>query len=262
MPTPASHTEAQKFFDRIAEDYRTRSQGQVYNVSSVSFSRRQDVVNSLLALTPSGGTVLDYGMGPAVFGPPAAKRGLRYIGIDISQMMIDLAREQNLPNAEYHLGDLSILEKFQGGADSVLLIGLIDYLEDPAAGLRALARCVKPGGRIILSFRNHRSLPRVLRNACKAAYRMVKNESHAHGTAFAAPVLERSFVPARDLIPVLREEGFRTFTTRYLDCSPVFWNMRLPAPVWKIWKKADAIFSRSFLSGFCASGVLMASAKE
>jgi len=262
MPTPASHSEAQKFFDQIAKDYRTRSQGHVYNVSSVSFSRRQDVVNGLLDLTPAGGTVLDYGMGPAVFGPTAAKCGLRYIGIDISPMMIDLAREQNIPNTEYHLGDLAILEKFQGVADCVLLIGLIDYLEEPEAGLRALARCVKPGGRIILSFRNHRSLPRVLRNGCKAAYRMVKKENRAHGTAFAAPVLERSFVPGRDLVPVLRAEGFRAFTTRYLDCSPVFWNMRLPAPIWRVWKKADAIFSRRFLSVFCASGVLMASAKE
>ena len=91
---------------------------------------------------------------------------------------------------------------------------------------------------------------------------MVKSESHAHGTAFAAPVLERSFVPSRDLIPLLRGEGFRTFTTRYLDASPVFWNMRLPEPVWHLWKRADAIFSRRFLSLFCASGVLMASAKE
>src|SRR5690242_1416010 len=104
MSAPTSHTEAQKFFDQIADDYRRRSEGQVYNVSSLSFSRRQDVVTGLLNLTPEGGTVLDYGMGPAVFGSPAAKRGCRYIGLDISQKMIDLAKAQNIPGAEYHLG--------------------------------------------------------------------------------------------------------------------------------------------------------------
>ncbi len=262
MPAPTSHTEAQKFFDQIAEDYRIRSEGQVYNVSSLSFSRRQDIVTGLLNHTPQGGTVLDYGMGPAVFGPAAARRGCCYIGVDISQKMIDLAQTMNIPNAEYHLGDLAVLEKFKGVADTVLLIGLIDYLEDPAEGLRALARAVKPGGRMILSFRNRRSLPRILRDTCKAAWRAAKRESHESGTAFAAPVLERSFVPQRDFVPVLREEGFQDFEVRYLDCSPVFWKMPLPRPLWRLWKKADEIFSRPFLSMFCASGALMASAKK
>jgi SAM-dependent methyltransferase len=262
MSAPTSHTEAQKFFDQIADDYRRRSEGQVYNVSSLSFSRRQEVVTSLLNLTPEGGTVLDYGMGPAVFGPPAAKRGCRYIGLDISQKMIDLAKLQNIPGAEYHLGDLELLAKFPAAADSVLLIGLIDYLEHPADGLRALARTVKPGGRIILSFRNRRSLPRLLRDVCKAAWRMVKKETHEQGTAFTAPVLERSFVPGRDFIPVLREEGFTEFEVRYLDASPVFWKMPLPKWLWHLWRKLDEIFARPLLSFFCASGVLMASAKR
>jgi SAM-dependent methyltransferase len=261
-PAPNSHTEAEKFFDQIAQDYRARSEGQVYNVSSLSFARRQEVVTSLLALTPEGGTVLDYGMGPAVFGPPAVARGLKYIGIDISQKMIDLAAEMNLPRAEYHRGDLGILERFHGAADTVLLIGLIDYLEDPVAGLRALARCVKPGGRMILSFRNHRSIPRLLRNTCKSVYRAFRRESHEPGTAFAAPVLERSFVPQRDLVPTLKEEGFQVFETRYLDASPIFWKMRLPKPLWHAGKKIDAALSQPFLSGLCASGVLMASAKK
>jgi SAM-dependent methyltransferase len=259
---PKSHAEAQKFFDQIAEDYKARSEGQVYNVSSLSFSRRQEVVTSLLAQTPAGGTVLDYGMGPAVFGPPAVARGLKYIGIDISQKMIDLAKEMNLPNAEYHLGDLETLKQFKNTADTILLIGLIDYLEDPAEGLRELARTVKPGGRLIVSFRNHRSFPRLLRNACKAAYRAVKQESHEPGTAFQAPVLERSFVPQRDFMPVLREEGFQEFEVRYLDASPIFWKMPLPKPLWHLWKKMDALVARPALSGLCASGILMASAKK
>jgi SAM-dependent methyltransferase len=262
VPAPNSHTEAEKFFDKIAEDYRARSEGEVYNVSSLSFARRQQVVSELLSLTPVNGTVLDYGMGPAVFGPPCVSRGLRYIGIDISQRMIDLATEMNLPRAEYHRGDLSVLEQFHGVADTMLLIGLIDYLEHPSEGLRALARCVKPGGRIILSFRNHRSVPRVLRNGCKAIYRAFRPESREAGTAFAAPVLERSFVPQRDLIPTLREEGFQEFKLRYLDASPIFWKMPLPKSLWHAWKRVDATLSHSFLSGLCASGVLMAFAKK
>lgn len=265
---PQSHTNAQKFFDKIADDYTARSKTAVYNVSSLSFSRRQDIVTREMLATPSGGTVLDYGMGPAVFGPPASQNGLRYVGVDISPKMVELARQMNLPNAEFHVGDLNLLDKFQKTADTVLLIGLIDYLQEPEIGLRTLARCVKPGGRLIMSFRNHNSIPRILRNSAKTIWRGLKKSGGARhsvraaDTAFEAPVLENSFVPARDLIPLLKSEGFGKVDVNYLDCSPIFFNAPLPKPVWKIWKRADAILSSRALSFMCASGVLVASGKR
>src|ERR1041385_7016930 len=116
------HIAAQEFFDKIAQDYTARSKGTVCNISSLSFKRRQDIVTSLMLTTPQDGTVLDYGMGPAVFGPAAAEHGLHYVGIDISEKMVALAREMRLPNAEFHVGDLTLLERFANNADTVLLI--------------------------------------------------------------------------------------------------------------------------------------------
>ena len=147
---PHPHAAAREFFDKIAENYSARSKTAVHNVSSLSFSRRQDIVTRLMLMTPKSGTVLDYGMGPAVFGPPAVQNGLRYIGVDISPKMVELARQMNLPNSEFHVGDLNLLDRFVTSADTMLMIGLIDYLEQPEIGLRKLARCVKPGGRLIL----------------------------------------------------------------------------------------------------------------
>ena len=259
--TPKSHHEAQVFFDRIAEDYKKRSETKVYTVSSLSFRRRQDIISDLLRNTPKGGTLLDYGMGPAVFGPPAVEHGLKYVGIDISPVMVQMAKDMNLPNAEYHIGDLELLKNFRNKADTVLLIGLIDYLEDPEEGLRQLARCVKPGGRLIVSFRNHRSVPRFLRNASKAVWGALRSNKK-NVTAFEAPVLENSFVPQRDFIPLLKEEGFASFDVRYLDCSPVFFKLPLPKPIWHVWKKADEILSCPALSFMCASGGLMAYNKK
>ena len=115
--SPNTHAEAQKLFDKIADDYTARSKTAVYNVSSLSFSRRQDIVTRLMLATPRGGTVLDYGMGPAVFGPPASQNGLRYVGADISPKMVELAKQMNLPNAEFHVGDLNLLDRFQNSAD-------------------------------------------------------------------------------------------------------------------------------------------------
>ncbi len=258
---PQSHANAQEFFDKIADDYTARSRTAVYNISSLSFSRRQDIVTRLMLATPRGGTVLDYGMGAAVFGPPASQNGLRYVGLDFSPKMVELAKQMNLPNAEYHICDLDALDKFQKTADTVLLIGLIDYLQEPEVGLRKLARCVKPGGRLIMSFRNHNSVPRILRNSTKAIWRGFKKPKD-ETTAFEAPVLENSFVPSRDLIPLLQSEGFGKVDVNYLDCSPVFFNAPLPKPIWKIWKRADEILSCRALSFMCASGALVASEKQ
>jgi ubiquinone/menaquinone biosynthesis C-methylase UbiE len=256
--TENPHAQAQEFFDRIAEDYRTRSRTAVYNVSSLSFRRRQDTVTRMLLRTPPGGLVLDYGMGPAVFGPAAAAHGLRYVGIDISERMVQMARELQLPNAEFHVGDLHSLDRYTAQADTVLLIGLIDYLEDPTDGLRRLARCVKPGGRLIMSFRNHVSLPRATRSAAKQVWRLWRRNRGAARTAFAAPVLENSFVPGRDLTPVLRAEGFGDPIIEFLDCSPVLFNLPLPRPVWEWWRRADEVLGRRAPTLLCASGVLMA----
>lgn len=260
---PDPHAEAKVFFDRIADDYRRRSETAVYNVSSLSFRRRQDVVIRCLGETPAPGVVLDYGMGPAVFGPPAVERGLRYIGIDISPKMVGLAAAMNLPGAEFYEGDLALLDRFPAAADAVLLIGLIDYLAEPAAGLRQLARCVKPGGRLILSFRNHRSLPRWLRNTSKSLWRAVaRARRRSETTAFAAPVLENSFVPRRDLVPVLRGEGFREFAVHYLDCSPIFFNAPLGKTLWDFGRRLDALLAGPLTAPLCASGVLVAAGKS
>lgn len=259
---PHTHAAAQEFFDAIADDYTRRSRTAVWNVSSLSFSRRQDLVIKMMSQTPTGGTVLDYGMGPAVFGPPAVEQGLRYVGIDISPRMVHVAQQMQLPNAEFHVGDLNLLDQFAGSADTVLLIGLIDYLEFPQEGLRKLARCVKPGGRLVLSFRNHRSVPRFLRNTAKRLWRTIRPSRPEVETAFEAPVLENSFVPRRDLAPVLESEGFRKVDVEYLDCSPVFFNLPLPRAVWKLWKRVDEAVSSRPMSWMCASGVLVASGKR
>jgi SAM-dependent methyltransferase len=257
-----SHFEAQKFFDKIAENYTARSKTAVYNLSSLSFRRRQDMVIRRLLETPAGGTVLDYGMGPAVFGPPATSNGLRYLGLDISPRMVQLAQDMNLPNSEYHVGDLDLLKKFTTSADTVLLIGLIDYLEDPATGLKELAKCVKPNGRLIMSFRNRRSIPRILRDFAKEIWRSAKTMQKEADTAFAAPVLENSFAPHRDLIPLLKAAGFEHVKVDYLDCSPIFFNLALPRSLWELGRKFDAMLSCRTLSFMCASGVLVASNKR
>ena len=207
-----SHARARKLFDETAADYEERSRARVFNFSSLVFQRRIQIVEDFLRRAGPPGTVVDYGMGPAVFGPFCAATGWRYVGIDISPEMVERARALNLPRAEFLVGDLDALGGYRAQADVVLAIGLLDYLEEPDRGIRALSACVKPGGSLILSFRNRRSLPRVLRDVAKSAWRALSPRTRERDPrAFFSDVHEHAFDFSAELRPQLEALGFGQF---------------------------------------------------
>lgn len=256
---PESHDQARVLFNDTAEDYQKRSEGRVFNFSSLVFQRRIAIVEGLLRSVPAGSRVLDYGMGPGVFAPYCVSRGCQYLGVDISPEMIERARALGLHSAEYMVGDLDSVGPFRCQMDVVMAIGLIDYLQDPATGISALAGCVKPGGWLLLSFRNHTSLPRLLRDSTKAVWRIVFGvRTAAHRTAFLSAVHERSFDFGMHLKPLLAPLGFGGFQVRYFNCSPVFFNFPLAKRVWKLWYTVDSVLARPLTRYLCSGFVLLA----
>lgn len=256
---PLSHVNSRTLFDRTAEDYQERSEAKVYNFSSLVFQRRIDIVKELLSDLPQQGQVLDYGMGPAVFGRHCTERGMSYLGIDISPKMVERARAMNLLNAEFAVGDLESLGEHRRRMDAVLAIGLLDYLEEPDRGVAALAGCVKPGGHLMLSFRNRFSLPRVLRDATKKVWRALPRQASGQQTrAFFADVHEHSFDFASQLQSNLIRLGFGEFKVQYFNCSPVFFNFPLPTGLWQNWCELDARLAGRWTSHLCSGGVVMA----
>lgn len=253
-----SHSRARRLFDETAADYQERSEARVSNFSSLVFQRRIHIVQDLLRRARPG-TVLDYGMGPAVFGPACTASGWRYVGIDISPEMVERGRALNLPNAEFHVGDLDVLRSYRQRADAVLAIGLLDYLEEPTRGLQALASCVKPGGSLILSFRNRVSVPRILRDAAKRLWRaLAPKPASSERRAFFADVHERSFDFQGQLRPELEALGFEECEARYFNCSPIFFNFPLPRRLWSGWYALDSALAGAATRWMCSGGVLMA----
>jgi len=254
--TVASHDFARDLFDRTADDYQRRSEHRVASFSSLVFQRRIEIVAGFLHLVRPPGRVLDYGMGPAVFARRCLDRGLEYVGIDISPVMVERARALDLKGTHYVVGDLRALGAHHGQMDGVLAIGLLDYLESPYDGLVELSRCVRPGGVLVVSFRNRRSLPRLLRDAARWLARPFRTTTNRR--AFLALVHERSFDARSELIPALRTAGFDRFDTAYFNCSPCFFDFPMPAWLWRRWRRWDGVVASDRTRLVCSGGVLVA----
>lgn len=252
----ASHALAKDLFDRTADDYQSRSEHRVASFSSLIFQRRIDIVSGFLDRIQAPGRALDYGMGPGVFAARCRERGLDYLGIDISPVMVEHAQALGVRGAEFRTGDLEVLSEYAGRMDGVLAIGLVDYLESPWDGLAALSRAVKPGGVLIVSFRNRRSLPRILRDTARALFKPWRTASNRR--AFLGLVHERSFDAGADLIPALQQLGFRGFETAYFNCSPFFFDFPMPMWLWRLWCRWDGGLASRSTRFVCSGGVLAA----
>ncbi|HWE38372.1 MAG TPA: class I SAM-dependent methyltransferase [Isosphaeraceae bacterium] len=95
--------------------------------------------------------VLDAGCGMGRYLRVAAESGARVVGIDLS-WAVRAARETtgDRPPLGLVRGDLLRPPFAEGMFDHVYSLGVLDHTPDPKAAFLALARLLKPGGRIVV----------------------------------------------------------------------------------------------------------------
>ncbi|MFH8369939.1 class I SAM-dependent methyltransferase [Streptomyces sp. NPDC018031] len=102
----------------------------------------------------AGDAVLDAGCGTGRALPAlraAVGPGGTVLGADLTPAMLDAAvRAGRRADGVLLTADVSRLPLRDGALDAVFAAGLVSHLPDPAAGLRELARCTRPGGRLAL----------------------------------------------------------------------------------------------------------------
>jgi ubiquinone/menaquinone biosynthesis C-methylase UbiE len=103
--------------------------------------------------------VLEIGFGPGVAIELLSQRAVNgfVAGVDYSEEMIEMAEERNQEaiaagKVELYRAKVEALPFEDGRFDKVLAIKSLAVWDDPAAGLKEIARILKPGGLVALGF--------------------------------------------------------------------------------------------------------------
>ena len=259
VKSTSADIKSKEFFDNAIDDYLARAEGSDYSFSSLILKRRTDIVKDFLVGIKHRSNLIDFGMGPGLLADFCIDYGYTYLGIDISPKMVQKAKEKNILNAKFIVGNTGLLKKYNDTVDVFLAIGLIDYLDKPVEELSVFADCLKKDGYLIISFRNNYSLPRILRDLFKYLYQEILTINFIRpNKAFFSNVNEHSFDFSTQLLPVLRSLGFNSFTTKYFNCSPFFFNFPIKPRIWHKWYQLDSKLSGNLTRYFCSGFVVLA----
>lgn len=149
---PGGAGEAEEFY-RASVEYRDRLR------LSASRTYAQVARAALWRHMPpqAGPKVLDFGCGTGEFSRLLAGMGYQVVGSDISHLFLHdaLERHGDVPHLSFVQSDAGPHLPFRDGAfDAVAAINVVEHVEDPQPMLCQLARVVRPGGVLVLTFPN------------------------------------------------------------------------------------------------------------
>jgi len=138
------------FFDHLSEEWDASEQNPAETVQKV------ERLAEWLGLGP-GQCVLEVGCGTGQLTGWLADRVRpgRVVAIDFSREMLRRARAKDIP-ATFRLADACQDDLGEAEFDVALCFHSFPHFRDQPAALRNLARCLKPGGRLIVMHLNRR----------------------------------------------------------------------------------------------------------
>jgi ubiquinone/menaquinone biosynthesis C-methylase UbiE len=128
-------------------------------LEEVSFRQRRDfTIAQILETVPAGGRVLDLGCGTGPVVAELRRLGFDCVGLDYSQDMLEFAKQRlrasGLDDSQILQGDCRHTPFPDARFDAVVCLGVISYVENYEVVLAEIRRILKPGGVLVVSFRN------------------------------------------------------------------------------------------------------------
>jgi len=172
----------------------------------------------LSLITAESVRVLDVGAGPGLLADEFIRRGITYHAVDLSFEMLRYAQESNT-DEKIHctVGDASRLCYTDGCVETVVAMGILEYVLDPAKALQEFWRVLVPGGSAIVTVPNGFSLDRMSRHvwwlartACKKLLGLSTDPDESIGVGAMLP----HRFSARRWRTVAREAGFAISVVR------------------------------------------------
>lgn len=140
----------QRFFDKWSSRYENDVAGYGYTAPSY-------VVGELQKHLKKDGRMLDIGAGTGQCSHLAREAGYSgtIIGVDISHEMLKLCKQRGVVDEVYKTDITKERLPFDTGSfDTIMMVGVFEFIKDVKHVLDEIARVLKPGGYVSLTYEN------------------------------------------------------------------------------------------------------------
>jgi methionine biosynthesis protein MetW len=184
-----------------------------------------------------GKRLLDIGCGAGILGKAVRGRYEEVYGIDIAEDAVRLARQNGVLASRADLNSEAL--SFESGFfDSVTALSVLQYVYDPQHALREIRRVLVPGGELLISGPNMRSLGKIYRILFRGRF---PQTAKAYNIGCDGGAIH--YFCCKDLVDLLNKAEFNVSFCKGIFCRPRIVD-KLPDGLGLI-----SAFKREFLGG-------------